>query len=194
MRAESRRSAALVGSSAKRVGARRPWPGRYWGRKCFSHRRNPAERTETGANGDPVVAFRAGAGRSPIAAGVRDEDRGDEVTAGIVGLGYWGPNILRVLAEQANVNVRWICDRDPERLERMARRYPASIPTQRYEDLLEDPELDAILIVTPVGTHAGLAEASLEAGKHTFVEKPLAASAVEAERLAGTRPRRRAWC
>jgi predicted dehydrogenase len=114
-----------------------------------------------------------------------DEDRGDEVTAGIVGLGYWGPNILRVLAEQANVNVRWICDRDPDRLERMSRRYPSVIPTQRYEDLLEDPELDAILIVTPVGTHAGLAEASLEAGKHTFVEKPLAASAVEAERLAG---------
>ena len=86
-----------------------------------------------------------------------DEDRGEEVTAGIVGLGYWGSNILRVLAEQANVNVRWICDRDPERLERMSRRYPSVIPTQRYEDLLEDPELDAILIVTPVGTHAGLA-------------------------------------
>jgi predicted dehydrogenase len=114
-----------------------------------------------------------------------DSDRADEVTAGIVGLGYWGPNILRVLAEQANVNVRWICDRDPEPLERMSRRYPSVIPTQRYEDLLEDAELDAILIVTPVGTHAALAQASLEAGKHTFVEKPLAASAVEADRLAG---------
>ena len=115
-----------------------------------------------------------------------DEDRGDEVTVGLVGLGYWGPNILRVLAEQANVNVRWICDRDPERLERMSRAaIRASIPTERYEDLLEDPELDAILIATPVVTHFELAAASLEAGKHTFVEKPLAASAVEAERLAG---------
>ncbi len=110
------------------------------------------------------------------------DGRDDEVNVGLVGLGYWGPNILRVLTEQPNVNVRWICDRVPERLERMSRRYPSVIPTERYDDLLEDPELDAVLIATPVFTHFELAEAALAAGKHTFVEKPLAASAIEAER------------
>ncbi len=125
--------------------------------------------------------------RWSLADGARNsvDGRDDELNVGLVGLGYWGPNILRVLTEQPNVNVRWICDRVPDRLERMSRRYPSVIPTERYDDLLEDPALDAILIVTPVGTHAGLAEAALEAGKHTFVEKPLAASAIEAERLAG---------
>ena len=66
----------------------------------------------------------------------------------------------------------------------MTRRYPAVAATTEFGDLLEDPELDAILIATPVGTHAALATASLRAGKHTFVEKPLAASAIEAEELA----------
>jgi predicted dehydrogenase len=113
-------------------------------------------------------------------------DLGDaeEISVGIVGLGYWGPNILRVLADQLGVEVRWICDSRPERLDRMSRRYPAATATTEFADLLNDPGLDAILIVTPVGTHAELAAASLQAGKHTFVEKPLAASAAEADELA----------
>jgi predicted dehydrogenase len=107
-----------------------------------------------------------------------------EVNVALVGLGYWGPNLLRVLADKPDVRVRWICDQAPDRLERMTRRYPAVSATTEFGDLLDDPELEAILIATPVGAHAGLAAASLEAGKHTFVEKPLAASAIEAEELA----------
>jgi predicted dehydrogenase len=99
------------------------------------------------------------------------------LTVGLIGLGYWGPNLLRVLADDDSVAVRWICDRDQERLARCARRYPASRPTTRVEQLLEDPELDAVVIATPVSTHFELGAASLAAGKHTFVEKPLAPSA-----------------
>jgi predicted dehydrogenase len=89
-----------------------------------------------------------------------------------------------VLADLPGVEVRWICDQRPDRLERMARRYPGAKPTNEVGELLDDSELDAILIVTPVGTHAELAAASLAAGKHTFVEKPIAASAEEADELA----------
>ena len=118
--------------------------------------------------------------------GAASESNGDRpaVNVALVGLGYWGPNLLRVLADKPDVRVRWICDQAPDRLERMTRRYPAVAATTEFGDLLEDPELDAILIATPVGTHATLATASLMAGKHTFVEKPLAASAIEAEELA----------
>jgi predicted dehydrogenase len=102
---------------------------------------------------------------------------------GVVGLGYWGPNLLRVLSELPGLEVRWICDLDGESLERLGRRYPA---VRRAEDvgwLLEDPELDALVIATPVYTHHELASRSLQAGKHTFVEKPLASSAELAEEL-----------
>jgi predicted dehydrogenase len=133
------------------------------------------------ANGDnvPRRRFRPSANGGPDANGDRAE-----INVGLVGLGYWGPNILRVVADQPETELRWICDMRPDRLERMARRYPSAGSTTEFADLLNDPDLDAILIATPVGTHAGLARASLEAGKHTFVEKPIAASAAEAEELA----------
>ncbi len=102
---------------------------------------------------------------------------------GLVGLGYWGPNLLRVLADRPDVEVSWICELDEARRRRYARRYPATRPTPDFERLLADPGLDAILIATPVFTHADLAARSLAAGKHTFVEKPLAGSAPEADRL-----------
>jgi predicted dehydrogenase len=105
------------------------------------------------------------------------------VTLGLVGLGYWGPNLLRVLVEMRDVEVRWICDLDGDRLERFARRYPSVTPTRRYDDLLNDPELDAVVIATPVFTHHYLASQALQAGKHTFVEKPLAPSGDEAMEL-----------
>src|SRR5439155_4301981 len=103
--------------------------------------------------------------------------------AGLVGLGYWGPNLLRGLVEQPGVDVSYLCDLDEERLSVVSRRYPQAIPTTAYEDLLEDPALDAILIATPVFTHFELAANALNAGKHAFVEKPLAPSAAEAGEL-----------
>jgi predicted dehydrogenase len=142
-----------------------------------------------GPNGDPPSPNGNGTLRRRLRTpggrrnGSSNGDRAD-VSVGLVGLGYWGPNILRVLADLPGVEVRWICDQRPDRLERMARRYPGAKPTNEVGELLDDSELDAILIVTPVGTHAELAAASLAAGKHTFVEKPIAASAEEADELA----------
>ena len=102
---------------------------------------------------------------------------------GLVGLGYWGPNLLRVLYEHEGADVVWICDIDESRLHRFARRYPTVGATTSYDALLADPGLDAIFIATPVFTHFELASRSLEAGKHTFVEKPLAPSPEEADQL-----------
>jgi predicted dehydrogenase len=102
---------------------------------------------------------------------------------GVVGLGYWGPNLLRGLMELPDVNLRHICDISEERLSASARCYPGATPTSCYEDLLEDPRVDAIVIATPIFTHFELAAAALRAGKHTFVEKPLAHSVADASGL-----------
>jgi predicted dehydrogenase len=106
-----------------------------------------------------------------------------ELVLGIVGLGYWGPNLTRVVAETQGVRLKWLCDLDSERLERFGRRYPASAMTSDVDEVLSDDEVDAVLIATPVFTHFDLALSSLRAGKHTFVEKPLAPSSHEAEAL-----------
>ncbi|MEA2481111.1 MAG: hypothetical protein QOJ07_3033 [Thermoleophilaceae bacterium] len=106
-----------------------------------------------------------------------------EVRVGVVGLGYWGPNLVRVLVETPGVELTWISDLDESRTERLARRYPAARTTTNLDDLLDDPELDAIALATPVGSHHPLARRCLEAGKHVLVEKPLAPSGAEAEDL-----------
>jgi predicted dehydrogenase len=105
------------------------------------------------------------------------------LSCAVVGLGYWGPNLLRVLAEDTDCSVRWICDLDDARLARQARRYPAARTTSRLDDVLEDDEIDALYIATPVFTHVDLCRRSLLADKHTFVEKPLATSTAAADDL-----------
>jgi predicted dehydrogenase len=92
----------------------------------------------------------------------------------VVGLGYWGPNLVRVLIERTDVEVRWICDTDVSRLERFGRRYPSVQLTQELDRILDDPGVDGVLLATPVFSHYELGRRCLEAGKHTFVEKPLA--------------------
>jgi predicted dehydrogenase len=106
-----------------------------------------------------------------------------QLTFGLVGLGYWGPNLLRVLSEAPDIEVKWICDRDPQRLGQMGLRYPSCARTGDVEFLLNDEEVDALVIATPVFTHFDLASRALQAGKHTFVEKPLASSSESAEQL-----------
>jgi predicted dehydrogenase len=96
---------------------------------------------------------------------------------GVVGLNYWGPNLVRNFAALADL--RWVCDLDESLLER----YPATQTTTRFDDLLEDDSLDAIVIATPVPTHYALAKQALEAGKHVFVEKPPAMRAAEMDEL-----------
>ena len=117
---------------------------------------------------------------------------GVPLACAVVGLGYWGPNLLRVLVEDGDLSVRWICDVDAERLSRHARRYPGIRTTCMLDDVLGDDEVDAVVIATPVFTHVDLCTQSLCAGKHTFVEKPLATSAALADdlvRLARARDR-----
>jgi predicted dehydrogenase len=107
----------------------------------------------------------------------QDRDgRGAPVRVAVAGLGYWGPGLVRNLHELPEAELIAICDKRPEALDRISRRYPAVEGTGRFDDLLEDPSVEAIVIATPVATHEPLAAAALEAGKHVFVEKPLAAS------------------
>jgi predicted dehydrogenase len=103
------------------------------------------------------------------------------VRIGVVGLGYWGPNLARNFARLAEV--AWLCDSSPEPLERHVLAHPGARTTTSLDDLLDDRELDAVALATPVPTHAALAERVLHAGKHCFVEKPLAQSVEEAERV-----------
>ncbi len=103
----------------------------------------------------------------------------------VVGMGYWGPNLVRAVSEMRGADLRWICDNDPSRLDVLTRRYPSVRSTAEIGGVLEDPGVDAVLIATPVYTHFDLAARSLEAGKHVFVEKPLAPSAPMASDLIG---------
>lgn len=123
---------------------------------------------------------RNGDHRQALAQGPADREL---PSVAIVGLGYWGPNLLRVLIDRTDVRVRWICDTDPTPLRRFERRYPSVRTTQSLEELLADPALDGVLLATPVFTHFELASRCLEAGKHAFVEKPLATSTSESAEL-----------
>ncbi len=102
---------------------------------------------------------------------------------GVVGLGYWGPNLARNIAEHPRSHLRWLCDFNETALAAAAIRHPGARTTTHVEELAADPDLDAIAIVTPVSTHYELAAAALDAGKHVFVEKPLANSSQEALEL-----------
>jgi predicted dehydrogenase len=100
---------------------------------------------------------------------------------GVVGLNYWGPNLVRNFDDLAEL--AWVCDLDDERRESLAARYPDARATASYDELLADDTLDAIVVATPVPTHYALAKQALEAGKHVFVEKPPAMRAVEMDEL-----------
>jgi predicted dehydrogenase len=101
---------------------------------------------------------------------------------GVAGLGYWGPNLARNFAALGGCELAWLCDADPAVVHRLAARFPGVRSTTALDDLLEDADLDAVVLATPVPTHAALAVRVLEAGKHCFVEKPLAIDVPSAER------------
>ena len=105
------------------------------------------------------------------------------VRVAVVGVGYWGPNLVRNLVELENAEVRLVCDVDSEALTQVRRRWPHIRATRHYEQVLRDPDVDAVALATPVATHAQMAAAALAAGKHVFVEKPLATSEEEATEL-----------
>jgi predicted dehydrogenase len=107
---------------------------------------------------------------------------GDRVTVGVTGLGYWGPNLARNFDRLPDAELRWLCDRDDALREKVGAAHPDARQSADLDELLADPELDAVVLATPVPTHADLAVKVLSAGKHCFVEKPLAQSAADAQR------------
>lgn len=105
------------------------------------------------------------------------------VRVGVIGYGYWGPNLVRNFAEVAGAQVAAVSDLNPARLAEVRSRYPSAKTTTDFNDLLLDPTIDAVAIATPVSTHFRLAMAALEAGKHVLVEKPIAPTSVEVAQL-----------
>ncbi len=102
---------------------------------------------------------------------------------GVVGCGYWGPNLIRNFSLTPHCALKVLCDKSAGRLSHMRRLYPNVGVTENFEELITDPELGAIVIATPVRCHFPMAKAALEAGKHVFLEKPLARTQAEAEEL-----------
>jgi predicted dehydrogenase len=107
----------------------------------------------------------------------------DRIRIGVAGLGYWGPNLARNFASIAGCELAWCCDGDPGARERARARFPGTSVAAELDELLADATLDAVALATPVPTHGELAVRVLEAGKHCFVEKPLAQSVADAERV-----------
>jgi len=106
-----------------------------------------------------------------------------KLVVALVGYGYWGPNLLRNYMDLPDVEVKWVCERDARKLGKAKSRYPSVTATDDYSDVLNDPEVDAVVIATPISTHFELAMAAVKAGKHTFVEKPMTASVLEGRAL-----------
>jgi predicted dehydrogenase len=107
----------------------------------------------------------------------------DVIRVGVIGYGYWGPNIVRNFHGQDNSTVVAVCDKNPKSLQRVKGAYPAVRCTSDCSELLNSPDIDLIAVVTPVWTHYELAKAALENGKHVFVEKPFTSTAAQAEEL-----------
>lgn len=104
-------------------------------------------------------------------------------TIGVVGAGYWGPNLIRNFFQLPTAQLKWCADLDRDKLTRMQALYPGVSVTTDYEDLLNDTDLDAIVLAVPARAHYDMARRALLAGKHVFVEKPLAMSSFEARDL-----------
>src|ERR1700712_2270751 len=105
------------------------------------------------------------------------------LNVGVVGCGYWGPNLVRNFRSLADCTMKTICDVSEDRLRHLQSLYPGILTEIKYDQMLADEQLDAIVIATSVKYHHPMAKASLLAGKHTFIEKPLAASVEQSEEL-----------
>jgi predicted dehydrogenase len=105
------------------------------------------------------------------------------INVAVAGYGYWGPNLVRNFQEVNDARVVSCCDTNPERLALAKSKYPSIEITTEYDDLLNNPAVDAVAISTPVATHYQFARKALENGKHVLVEKPATSSVAEAEKL-----------
>src|SRR5918995_284763 len=105
------------------------------------------------------------------------------IRVGVIGYGYWGPNLVRNFMAAPGSAVTRVCDLRKERLSSLGKLYPALKTCSDSIDLINDPEIDAVVIATPVSSHFELALSALKAGKHVLVEKPLAATSDQARKL-----------
>ncbi len=105
------------------------------------------------------------------------------ITLGLVGYGYWGPNLARIFSSLAGASLSAVCDHNAERLEHMRNLYPHADAYADFREMLDDAQIDAVVVATPLKSHHALAMASLQAGKHVLIEKPMAASSKECEEL-----------
>jgi predicted dehydrogenase len=105
------------------------------------------------------------------------------IKIGVIGYGYWGPNLVRTFAEAQHGTVTAVSDLDPKKLAQVNKRYPAVKTTNNFQDLLRDPEIDAVAIATPVSTHFEFGMAALKAGKHVWLEKPMTETSLQARKL-----------
>jgi predicted dehydrogenase len=105
------------------------------------------------------------------------------IRVGLIGLGYWGPHYARIFAELEDAELVWCCDANPESLDLARNRFPWVKPSSDVADLLKDESVAAVAIATPTTSHADLACAALNAGKHVLIEKPLATSVDECRRI-----------
>jgi len=117
--------------------------------------------------------------RQPKASGMAHS----RLPVAVMGCGYWGPNLIRNFNACRRTRVAAVCERDADRLRRVKELAPRARLYQRPESVFDDPDIEAVVIATPAATHAELAHAALEAGKHVLVEKPLATSVRDAEKL-----------
>ncbi|MBC7643836.1 MAG: Gfo/Idh/MocA family oxidoreductase [Thermoleophilia bacterium] len=107
----------------------------------------------------------------------------ERLNVGLVGLGYWGPNLARNIARSENANLAYLCDLSTDLHDQYRSSFPTSKFTTDFADLLNDDSLDAVVLASPVPTHHQLGRMSIDAGKHTFIEKPLALNAADAKDL-----------
>lgn len=105
------------------------------------------------------------------------------IRAGIIGLGYWGPNLLRIFNANSDIVITAICDKNIDRLKRVSNSYPNVKILVNEQEILNKKMIDIVVISTPTSTHYAIARFAIEKGIHTFVEKPLATSAIECENL-----------
>lgn len=106
-----------------------------------------------------------------------------QLKVGVVGCGYWGPNLIRNFNSIDGCKLGVVCDTNEQRLAHVTKLYPDAFPERDYAQMLKSSELDAVAIATPVRFHHKMAKASLLAGKHTFIEKPMAASSAQCAEL-----------
>lgn len=128
----------------------------------------------------PSVEINHGVHAAPL---FPHDQTSDTIRIGVIGYGYWGPNIVRNLYGQKNSQVAMVCDKSPASLARVRKSYPGILTVSDPLEVLRSPEIDAVAVITPVWTHYELAKLALENGKHVFVEKPFTSNSAQGEEL-----------